>query len=319
MYFKLARQNVKRSVQDYAIYFLTLTIAVCIFYSFNSIESQPAFIEFMGQKKSYIEMMKQLISGTSIFVSFILGGLIVYANNFLIKKRKKELGIYMTLGMPKRYISLVFVLETVIIGLVSLFAGILLGILASQGLSLGATKLLGFDTSTYAFVFSLASFWKTIIYFAVIYIFVMLFNQIVIRKHKLIDLLYASRKNEKIKLPNYTVSLVILVASIGVLALAYTRIITNGFDSANNSLVMTLLMGVIGTFGFFFSLSNVALTILQKRKSTYYKDLNIFVLRQIHHKVNTNFLSMATICIMLFSTMTLLFAMFGYKTTSDAY
>lgn len=317
MFFKLARQNVKRSVQDYTIYFLTLTIAVCVFYSFNSIESQRAFIELMARKASYMEMLTQLISGTSIFISFVLGGLIIYANNFLMKKRKKELGIYMTLGMPKRHISIIFVLETLIIGIASLAVGITLGVIASQGLSVATAKLLGVPVTTYEFLFSTAAFFKTVLYFTIIYVFVMLFNQFVITKHKLIDLLYASRKNETIKLFNATLSTIILGVSIAVLIVAYVRIITNGFDSSNNSLLITLLLGVIGTFGFFFSLSSVIMSIVQQRKSVYYNDLNIFVLRQMHHKVNTNFLSMAAICLMLFLTMTLLFAMLGYKTVSD--
>ena len=265
MFFKLARQNVKRSVQDYTIYFLTLTIAVCVFYSFNSIESHRAFIELMARKASYMEMLTQLISGTSIFISFVLGGLIIYANNFLMKKRKKELGIYMTLGMPKRHISLIFVLETLIIGIVSLAVGITLGVIASQGLS----KLLGVPVTTYEFLFSTAAFFKTVLYFTIIYVFVMLFNQFVITKHQLIDLLYASRKNETIKLFNATFSTVVLCVSIAMLIVAYVRIITNGLDSANNALLITLLLGVIGTFGFFFSLSSVILSIVQQRKSVY--------------------------------------------------
>ena len=135
MFYKMALNNVKRSFKDYSIYFLTLTFAVCIFYSFNSIEAQTSVLEISKSTKSYMVTLNKLIAGTSVFVSFVLGGLIIYANNFLVKKRKKKFGIYMTLGMSKGKISRILIMETFLIGLLSLFVGLLLGIIVSQGLS----------------------------------------------------------------------------------------------------------------------------------------------------------------------------------------
>src|SRR5690606_31405204 len=114
MFSKIAINNVKRSFKNYAIYFLTLTLAVCIFYSFNSLEEQNVMLE-MNKDKDFILNLNYFAAGTSVFVSFVLGWLIIYANNFLIKKRKKELGIYMTLGMPKSQISKILILETLLI------------------------------------------------------------------------------------------------------------------------------------------------------------------------------------------------------------
>ncbi|MGL5316580.1 MAG: FtsX-like permease family protein [Peptostreptococcaceae bacterium] len=141
MYSKIAVGNVKKSFKDYSIYFLTITLAVCIFYSFNSIESQKALIEMKSSSGEYLETLLSMISGISVFVSLILGSLILYANNFLIKKRKKELGIYMTLGMSKNKISRILVIETLIVGICSLVGGLLLGFVASQGLSVFTSKL----------------------------------------------------------------------------------------------------------------------------------------------------------------------------------
>ena len=116
MYSKMAFKNVKKSFKDYTIYFLTLTLAVCIFYSFNSIESQKAMMEMNASSAEYMEALSIIISYVSVFVAFILGSLIIYANNFLIKKRNKEMGIYMTLGMSKNRISRILILETLIVG-----------------------------------------------------------------------------------------------------------------------------------------------------------------------------------------------------------
>lgn len=316
MFFKIAINNVKRSFKDYFIYFLTLTLGVCIFYSFNSIEAQNSILE-MNKDPNYILSLNMLMAGTSVFVSFVLGGLIIYANNFLIKKRKKELGIYMTLGMPKWTISKILLFETLFIGVLSLVVGLGLGILVSQGMSVITANILGFDVKKFKFIISLSAMIKTVIYFGIIYLLVMVFNQVTISKYKLIDMLNAAKRNEKVKLKNAFVSILIFLFSVGLLATAYSRILRSSLDNGNNELLITVMVGVIGTLFFFFSLSSFFIHTVQKNKKIYLKDINIFVLRQINNKINTNFLSMTVICLMLFLTISLLFIAFDLKGSID--
>lgn len=317
MFSKIAVNNIKRSFKDYSIYFLTLTFAVCIFYSFNSLEAQSAMFNMSNSTANFMSTINKLIAGTSVFVSFVLGILITYANNFLIKKRKKELGIYMTLGMSKGKISRILILETMLIGLLSLAAGILLGIILSQGLSIVAANLLGVDVSKYKFIISMSAVMKSTLYFGIIFALVMILNQITISKYKLIDMLHAAKKNEEVKLKNMFVSILIFLISIIMLLVAYRLIIKLGIMSESYLVLVSILMGILGTMLFFFSLSNFFVHMVQKSKKVYLKGLNIFVLRQIHNKINTNFLSMSIICLMLFFTITLLFTMFGYKRITD--
>ena len=312
MFFKIAINNVKRSFKDYFIYFLTLTLGVCIFYSFNSIEAQNSILE-MNKDPNYILSLNMLMAGTSVFASFVLGGIIIYANNFLIKKRKKELGIYMTLGMPKWTISKILLFETLFIGVLSLVVGLGLGILVSQGMSVITANILGFDVKKFKFIISLSAMIKTVIYFGIIYLLVTVFNQVTISKYKLIDMLNAAKRNEKVKLKNSFVSILIFLFSMGLLATAYSRILRSGLDNGNNELLITVMVGVIGTLFFFFSLSSFFIHTVQKNKKIYLKDINIFVLRQINNKINTNFLSMTVICLMLFLTISLLFIAFDLK------
>jgi putative ABC transport system permease protein len=317
MFSKIAINNVKRSFKDYSIYFLTLTFAVCIFYSFNSIEAQTSVLEISKSTKSYMIALNKLIAGTSVFVSFILGGLIIYANNFLIKKRKKELGIYMTLGMSKDKISKILIFETFLIGLLSLAAGLLLGIIVSQGLSAITAKLLVVDMTKYKFIISVSAIIKSSIYFGIIFLLVMVFNQIIISKYKLIDMLNAAKKNEDIKLKNPVVSIFIFILSTAALIAAYSMVLKVGVAPGNILFIASILLGIAGTLLCFFSLSSFLIHIVQKSKKVYLKNLNIFILRQINNKITTNFLSMTTICLMLFLTITLLFTMFGYKGSLD--
>ncbi|MER1985211.1 MAG: ABC transporter permease [Solibacillus sp.] len=316
MFFKIAINNVKRSFKDYSIYFLTLTLGICIFYSFNSIEAQNSILE-MNKDPDYILTLNMIMAGTSVFVSFVLGGLIIYANNFLIKKRKKELGIYMTLGMPKGTISKILLFETLFIGALSLVVGLGLGIIVSQGMSVITANILGVDVEKFKFIISFSAVIKSVVYFGIIYLLVMIFNQITISKYKLIDMLNAAKRDEKVKVKNSFVSILLFLLSVGLLVTAYSRILKSGIDAEVNELLITVILGVIGTLFFFFSFSSFFIHIVQKNKKIYLKDINIFVLRQINNKINTNFLSMTVICLMLFLTISLLFTAFDLKGSID--
>lgn len=317
MYYKIALNSVKKSFKDYTIYFLTLTFAVCIFYSFNSIESQKAMLDLTVNQKAYMKLFSSVISIASVFVSFILGDLIIYANNFLIKKRKKEMGIYITLGMPKRKVSNILLLETVLIGIISLGIGLILGVVLSQGLSILTAKLFMGSMTSYQFAFSINAVLKTILYFGIIFLLVMIFNTVIISKYKLIDLLNASKKNEKIKMRNPVISSIIFCLAVIFIVVAYIFINKSGLDIQSTYFELSIVLGVIGTFLFFFGLSGIVLYVIQRSKNIYLKNLNIFIVRQISSKFNTNFLSMSLICLMLFITTVMLSSGLGFKNTME--
>ena len=217
MYSKMAFNNVKKSFKDYTVYFLTLTFAVCIFYSFNSINSQSILSELNEGQAQYIDMLNQMMSILSVGVSVILGALIIYATNFLIKRRKKEFGLYMILGMKKRSMSTILFLETFYIGVISLLAGLILGLILAQILSIFTAKLFVLEMTKYSFSISYQAIVKTAIYFAIMYLIVMVFNVICVSRYKLIELLSAGRKNEKMKVKNIYISSFIFIISIIIL------------------------------------------------------------------------------------------------------
>ncbi|NFE66703.1 ABC transporter permease [Clostridium sporogenes] len=311
MYSKIALKNIKKSYKDYTIYFLTLILAVCIFYSFNSIESQKVLIEI----KFMSEIMKG-ISGVSVLVSIILGGLIVYANNFLIKRRKKELGIYMILGMGKRKISRILVTETFIVGVISLVGGLILGIGVSQGLSTFTLKLFDVGMDEYKFIVSTSAIGKTILYFGTMFLLVMIFNVFVISKYKVIDLLIANIKNEDIKFKNPFIYLLTFVLCLIFLGFSYKSLLEIPFDLERN-MSIPIALAIVGTVLFFFSLAGVILYATNKNKKIYFKGLNMFVLKQMNSKVNTNFISMSLICLMLFITIVVLSTGINFKKVKE--
>ncbi|NGT67004.1 ABC transporter permease [Clostridium perfringens] len=301
MYFKLGFKNIKKSYKNYVIYFLTLIFGICIFYTFNSIESQSVMMELNEQKQSAFMMAEQLIGYFSVFIAFVLGFLIVYANNYLIKRRKKEFGIYMTLGMENGSLSKMIFLETLFIGAISLGIGVVLGIMLSQALSVLTAYMFQVDLTKFQFVFSPLGFKRTVLCFSIIYLVVLIFNFISVRKIKLIDLLTASKRNEKPTIKNLWVSVILFLVSVGILGIAYYKVIHDGIAFASfNALGLPILLGCIGTFIFFYSLTGFFLKVIQGNKKFYLRDLNMFVMKQISSKINTTFVSLSFICLMLF-------------------
>ena len=182
MFYNLALKNVLRSLKDYTIYFLTLSFGVCIFYVFNSMDSQQVMLDFTSQQSSMVSFMLRTVEIVSIIVAVVLAGLILYANNFLLRRRKKEFGLYLMMGVQRGRIALMLLVETLIIGVLSLIAGLALGLLLSQMLSVVASKLYHVEVVNYHFVISVSSLLKTMQNFAVIFLVVGLLNMVSISK-----------------------------------------------------------------------------------------------------------------------------------------
>ena len=319
MLFKLSVKNMKKSFKDYAIYFLTLVLGVAIFYMFNSLDSQQAMLEVSQSTREMIQLMISMLGMVSVFIAIVLGFLIVYANNFLINRRKREFGIYMTLGMGRTQISKIILIETILVGIISLIVGIFIGVFGSQFMSILVAKLFEADMSEFTFVFSKDACIKTCIYFAVMYLAVMIFNTLTISRYKLINLLTAVRKNEKVKIKNPIISILIFLISAGLLGYAY-YLVTGGVYELNTGekMLVPILMGIIGTIGVFWSLSGFILRIIQTRKKIYLKGTNMFVSRQLNNKINTTVMSMSVICLMLFMTISVLSSSLSIQNSLDS-
>lgn len=306
MLFKLSLKNITKSIKDYAIYFFTLVLGVAIFYVFNAIDSQTVMLNVSSSKYEAIELMTTILGGVSVFVSFILGFLIIYASRFLIKRRTKEFGIYLTLGMPKRKISLILFFETLIIGVISLGVGLALGIVLSQLMSILVANMFEADLTKFQFTFSSPAALKALLYFSIMYLIVMIFNTIIVNKCKLIDLLHGNKKSEKVKLKNPIICTVVFIIAVIALSYAY-YLVTDGFGTSPlmntiRGILLPIALGCVSTFLIFWSLSGLILKIVMHLKKYYYKGLNSFTVRQISSKINTTVFSMTIICLMLFFT-----------------
>lgn len=317
MLFKLSRRNVQRSIKDYSIYFFTLALGICIFYIFNSIESQTIMMDLSDTQKIFLDALNKIISMVSVFVSFVLGFLILYANNFLIKKRNKEFGIYMTLGISRSKIAFMLFYETIIVGILSLVVGIFIGVFLSQGLAGVTAKLFAIDMTEYKFIFSKDACLKTILYFGIMYFISMVFNFILVSRCKLINLINGDRNNEKLKGTNLILSVILFVISVVCLAVAYKLILENGLTDINDKFKLSIILGIVGTVLFFRALAGFLIKVIQSSKNQYLKNLNTFTLRQLNSKINTNYISMSVICLMLFISIGMYTASIGTKSAME--
>ena len=295
---KLIFKNVHKNLRDYLIYFLTLMISVSLFYAFNSISDQPAFSE-MGMTRTLLyDQLGILLSALSVLIAIVLAFLIIYANQFLLKRRKKELGIYMMLGMKKGRISRIFAGETFCVGVIALAVGLILGFILSQGVSLIALKLFAIELDKYQLAFSMGAFRQTVICFALIFFLVMLFNVWSVSSVQLIDLLTASRKNERLKNENRVLPALMFLLSILCIGIAGVLFYKNGIlpSRENMSFQIAGLALVVGTILLFYSFAAVFIQLMRSNKGFYLKGLNTFLVRQIGSKIRTNYFVMTVVC-----------------------
>lgn len=300
---KLAVRNVRRSARDYGIYFITLLFGVSVFYAFNSIASQRVLFDLKGIDFDFFTTIDSFMSVFSIAVAFALGFLVVYANRFLIKRRKHEFGIYLLLGMRPAQVSQIVLMETAAVGLTSLAVGIALGLGLSQLLSFVTAGMFQMEMNDYRFIFSADALWKTVACFALIFAVVAAFNTVEVSRSKLSTLLAARSANQKVIMRNPWVSLIGLIASIACLACAYRTLARTRLLDLNvlapDFMLATALM-LVGTFVFFWSVAGGVIALVQRTRGIYFKGLAMFSMRQIASKINTAFISLWAVCVLLF-------------------
>ncbi|MGE7674920.1 FtsX-like permease family protein [Lysinibacillus sp. NPDC094403] len=313
MNFKLIYKNVRRSIKDYAIYFLTLALGVSLFYAFNSVSSQPALNNLNYSMEVFGDALVLYIGLLTKFIAIVFAFLIIYANQFIMKRRKKEMGIYMTLGMSKWRISSIFVGETFLVGLFALIIGLGLGFLMSQVISILALKMFVGNAVGYKLLLSIEAIKETITSFSIIFIVVALFNTRNIMNIKLIDLLIANRKNQELKVHNKWVTSILFLLSIISIIFGTLLLMKYGLDKKYLTGIVSLLG--VGIVLFYYTISGVMIFLAKRNKKMYFKELNSFLFRQFGSKMQINFLVISILCALLMASLVVLGT--GFSVTSS--
>ena len=308
---KLAWGNVRRAGRDYLVYLLTLTLGVTVFYAFNTISMQ---VDIAGiDEKGLAQVMGSMLGDLTYFLAGVMAFLMVYANNFIMKRRKKEFGLYQVLGMGRGRVATIMALETVIVSVVAFVAGIVLGVGLSQLMTFFTASLFKTQIANFHFFFSVHAFSLTLACMLVMFVLTLLLNLRAVRRTKLIELMGAERRNESIKTRNPWIAIAIFAVGVVLVGVAYYRLLRDGFpltatdsklQEAMNQFGITTAMVTVGTFALFWGLSGMLIKLLQSLRSVYWRGLNMFTVRQLSAKVNTVCFSMGVIAMLLFLAIT---------------
>ena len=308
---KLAWGNVRRAGRDYLVYLLTLTLGVTVFYAFNTISMQ---VDIAGiDEEGLAQVMGSMLGDLTYFLAGVMAFLMVYANNFIMKRRKKEFGLYQVLGMGRGRVATIMALETVIVSVVAFVAGIVLGVGLSQLMTFFTASLFKTQIANFHFFFSVHAFNLTLVCMLVMFVLTLLLNLRAVRRTKLIELMGAERRNENIKTRNPWIAIAIFAVGVVLVGVAYYRLLRDGFpltatdsklQEAMNQFGITTAMVTVGTFALFWGLSGMLIKLLQSLRSVYWRGLNMFTVRQLSAKVNTVCFSMGVIAMILFLAIT---------------
>ena len=308
---KLAWGNVRRAGRDYLVYLLTLTLGVTVFYAFNTISMQ---VDIAGiDEEGLAQVMGSMLGDLTYFLAGVMAFLMVYANNFIMKRRKKEFGLYQVLGMGRGRVATIMALETVIVSVVAFVAGIVLGVGLSQLMTFFTASLFKTQIANFHFFFSMHAFNLTLACMLVMFVLTLLLNLRAVRRTKLIELMGAERRNESIKTRNPWIAIAIFAVGVVLVGVAYYRLLRDGFpltatdsklQEAMNQFGITTAMVTVGTFALFWGLSGMLIKLLQSLRGVYWRGLNMFTVRQLAAKVNTVCFSMGVIAMLLFLAIT---------------
>ena len=300
----LAAKNVRKSAKDYFIYFFTLMLSVALFYSFNSISTQFASLG-LEDNLNYLAFASSVLTAFSVLVCVIMGALVVYANRFLLRRRKKEMGIYASLGLERRDLNHILMRETLCIGVFSLGAGIGLGIFGAQILSLATAKLVGIPLGNYHFMISIKGIVLSILFFGILFLFVHWFNVKELKKMSLLDMLYADKKNETVSEEKGGISAVLALLSLVFILGGYGVLTVLSGKAAFKALAWGGLLLIIGTVLFFMAALRIAARVMKKNKRYYYRGINIFTTSQFAARLKTEGKSLAMTCILIYLSLSL--------------
>lgn len=308
MYAKLSIRNAKRSIKDYIIYFVTLTLCVSLFYAFMSLSSSK--YELVTGAQYNLTTLYTYIKYASYFITAVLTLLVNHVNKYMMNRRKREFATYILLGVEQIRVAFMFFVESLIMGVLSIVMGIILGALFSQVLT---ALILTSVNRNIVFSFRLYSdtIFKTIIFFSIIYTAIGLLNIKSLSKIKLIDMFNSDKKTEIQLSKGKWFYIFIAVVSVICYIIAFYNIpkyvevsqISSFYIDVNvkNRILLKIILGMIlGTYGLFYSSAYILILMKNKFINFKYKNTNLFLLGQLLSKMNTSSILMATVTLTLF-------------------
>ncbi|CEN90206.1 ABC transporter permease [[Clostridium] sordellii] len=301
MYAKLAISNAKKSIKDYLIYFITISICVSLFYAFTSLSSSS--YELITEKSYNFENLEKMLKYSTYVITALLVLLIGYVNRYMIRRRQREFATYILLGAEQKSVALMFFIETLIIGIAAIITGIFVGTLFSQ-----AVTAIVLITATQEVVFTFKLYVDTVaitfIFFISMFCIIGIYNIRVLKKLKLIDMINVENQVEfqfKRSKKVYWIVFIMAVVLYSVCGYCTFKLMeaSNNFsvDLPNKLIIegISLLTFIIGTYALFYSISYIMIYIKNKCVNLKYEGTNLFLIGSILSKIKSAPILMATI------------------------
>jgi len=303
MYAKLTWRNLRRSLADYGIYFMTLVFAVAIFYVSNSVTEQPAFLSLSESQRRMARSAVEGMEWVSTIMTGVVALLVLYANRVIVRKRSRELGTYLLLGMDQGHLAALLLAETSAIGLAALGVGMVTGVLTSQAFGLLVERAFHVMAPQRDFVFSARAALATLVLYGVVFLAVAIWQAASIYRQRLIELIHEARKNEEIRVRSRPLAALAGLLSAMTLVTAYgladwvSR--SDWLDPTDPRIPLGVALGIAGTYLLFAALAGLLTGVRRRAGGWLARGLNLFLYRQVTSKINTHAAMLATIALML--------------------
>lgn len=297
MLFKLATRNLKRQIGNYLIYFITVSFTVALMFAFCNIIYNEEFQMYARVMIELRSTLRGIVIFASLFVAFILG----YATSFMLKLRKREFGTYLTLGMTRKNILTIFILETVSICIVALALGVITGLFLYQGLMVMITRLLNIEIAFASY--SLQGSILTVVLVCGMFLLSSFISAVYLKRVSIYDLIHGDKKVAKVvRFPTFwlfvtLISFYVIIKSGIRLSFEFNRAIGN----TNGAIILYLILALgISIILFHIGLARSMTNMMLKSKRFCAKGTNTFTLRQLSGKLGANSIMAGILSFLIF-------------------
>jgi len=306
--FDLAIKNIKRNIKNYMLYLSSIVFTIAVYFTFVTLQHSDNIMSEAGS----VTKVSTLMNMSSILLLIFAAIFISYSNTFFLKKRKKEVGLYLLLGIRKRKIGALLFFENLIIGIGALIVGIILGRVVSSGMLAALVKLMGIEVSG-GLPLSIAAIKTTALVFVALFLFTSFQGYRVIYKFKLIELFQADKKGEQPPKPNLFVTLIgIALLATGYYFASVDMYTSNAWKVVGLAMPLVILLStILGTYLLFHTVLVYVLSLLKRNKRWAWRGLNMMTVSQMLYRIRSNAKTLTVIAILSATTITAGGAIFG--------
>ncbi len=319
MFWKLSLRNIRHSMEEYGFYFITQTLLAAVYYAFHALDRMENMMSLTPYKITMMQTLQILVNVISVILAVIMAALLVYANYAMVRRRNREFFIFSVQGMSQLQIARLLIQETVLVGIVSIAAGLVLGVFSSQFLLLWVAELFQAEISNRGFLFSPHACLDTLLCFGLMYVMVVFFHLCYLFFHGRKRVGKAQASEVPAETHSYKLSVCVLILSLFLLGFCYRNALHVWTTILSRWELLWVLAGlVVGTFLFFWSLSHLLVSAASLHPERYLQGTRMFLIRSFFQYRTHQIAGLTVCCLMLFATITAISTCLGLVYSIDS-